>query len=416
MGKFDPVKYISHRYSGRKPSTIRNIISQNVGVPGMLSLAGGLPNPQCFPFTGLSATLADGTKLDVDGARVKESLQYSASKGMPRLREQLMGMQTRYHAPPSQTDVIVGCGSQGLLAQTFDMLLNPGDPLLVEEPTYSGALAALQPVRPTFVPLQTDGEGLIPASLRSTLDGWDAAARGMPKPRVLYTIPTGQNPSGATVTTERRAEVYAIAQEHGLVIMEDDPYYYLYYGTPPPSYLSMDVDGRVVRFDSLSKVLSSGMRLGMMTAHPEFIHAVEMDIQGTILHTSNTSQVLCSTLLDHWGPDGWDAHVESVKAFYKQRRDVFLALCDKHLTGLAEWNVPEAGMFVWFTIPGVSDTLDLIMKKAKEEKVLLVPGQSFFTDGKPVNSVRAAFSVASDEEMDEALRRLASLIRANSDQ
>eukprot|EP01061_Rhynchopus_euleeides_P001128 TRINITY_DN10803_c0_g1_i1.p1 TRINITY_DN10803_c0_g1~~TRINITY_DN10803_c0_g1_i1.p1 ORF type:complete len:415 (+),score=188.17 TRINITY_DN10803_c0_g1_i1:119-1363(+) len=412
MSRFEPVKYLSQRYSGRQPSAIRSIVQKNMGVPGMLSLAGGLPNPLVFPFTSMKVTVAGGKELEVPADQLKLALQYSSSTGMPKLNRQLLDMQKRYHAPQGDVKLLIGTGSQSLLAQGFDMLLNPGDSLLVEAPTYPGALAALQPIKPNFVPITIDKDGIIPSVLEEVLDKWDSSAA--PKPRVLYTIPTGQNPSGATIAAERRTQIYSIAQKHDLVIVEDDPYYFLYLGedgTQPQSFLSMDTDGRVLRFDSLSKVLSSGMRLGFVTAHPDFINAIEMDVQGTSLHTSNMGQVLASTLLEDWGEEGWAAHVSTVKAFYQERRGRFLHYCDKHLKGLAEWDVPEAGMFVWFTFPGVADTMDLISNKAREQKVLLVPGQSFFANDTPSNACRASYSLASDDDMDEALSRLATLIR-----
>ena len=393
MSRFEPLKFISQRYAGRKPSAIRSIVQQNMGIPGMISLAGGLPNPSMFPFSAMSVTVA-GKELSIPQDQVKAALQYSSSTGMPKLNKQLSDMITRFHSPQREVKLLVGTGSQSLLAQGFDMLLNTGDTLLVEAPTYPGALAALQPIRPEFVPVQTDHEGIIPSSLQEILESWDEAKMQKKKPKVLYTIPTGQNPSGSTISEERRVAIYKLAQEHDLVIMEDDPYYFLHLGkSQPKSFLSMDTDGRVLRFDSLSKVLSSGMRIGFVSGAPEFINAIEMDVQGTSLHTSNIGQALASTLLEEWGPSGWDNHVSAVKAFYLQRRDVFLAACDKHLTGLAKWNVPEAGMFVWFTFNGVPDTFELIMNKAKEEKVLLVPGQSFFADDAQSNACRASYSL-----------------------
>eukprot|EP01059_Diplonema_ambulator_P003399 TRINITY_DN13082_c0_g2_i1.p1 TRINITY_DN13082_c0_g2~~TRINITY_DN13082_c0_g2_i1.p1 ORF type:complete len:438 (+),score=109.91 TRINITY_DN13082_c0_g2_i1:51-1316(+) len=420
MGKIDPLTFLSKRYSGRKPSAIRKIVSDNMGVPGMLSLAGGLPNPKVFPISGMSIKLTDGSELSVGADSVAEGLQYSASQGMPRLVKQLKEMQLRVHSPPTEVEVVVGTGSQSLLTQTFDMLLNPGDSLLVEAPTYPGSLAALQPIRPSYAPIPTDAQGIIPSALREILDTWDESQS--PKPRVLYTIPTGQNPSGSTIPSDRKVEIYAIAQQHNILIMEDDPYYYLYLGkkgdltrTPPKSFMSMDVDGRVLRFDSMSKVLSSGMRLGFMTARKEFTEPIIKDIGGTSLHTSNISQMMAAELLGKWGEEGWENHIKTVKDFYSQRRDKFIEYCEKHLTGLAEWDYPEAGMFVWFRFLHVADTMELIMEKAKKERVLLVPGQSFFTDGKPSNCVRASFSLVSDEEMDEALSRLAKLLRENAD-
>eukprot|EP01060_Flectonema_neradi_P034183 TRINITY_DN5933_c0_g1_i1.p1 TRINITY_DN5933_c0_g1~~TRINITY_DN5933_c0_g1_i1.p1 ORF type:complete len:421 (+),score=102.62 TRINITY_DN5933_c0_g1_i1:53-1315(+) len=413
----DPALFMSKRYSGRKPSVIRKIISDNLGVPGMISLAGGLPNPAVFPITGLSAQMRGGGELVIEQQKVQAALQYSASTGLPFFVDQLRALQERYHSPPTERSIAVGTGSQSLLAQAFDMVLNEGDPLIIEAPTYPGALAGLQAIRPTFYETQCDGEGIIPSKLAEMLDNWDSSKK---KPRVLYTIPTGHNPSGSTIPTERRKEIYKIAQKHNLLIIEDDPYYYLYLGekgakdrSPPKSFMSMDVDGRVLRFDSFSKVLSSGMRIGFMTAPPAFIKAIEFDIQGTALHTSNMGQVIASGLLEKWGHEGWEAHVEEVKDFYSQRRDVFIDCCEKELDGLATWTYPKGGMFVWFTLNGIDDTFDLILNKAKEQKVLFVPGQSFFTSGKPSSCVRASFSVATDEQMQTAMSRFATLIRSN---
>ncbi|KAJ9468918.1 hypothetical protein DIPPA_04517 [Diplonema papillatum] len=417
MGKLDPARFISKRYTGRESSIIRKIISDNMGVPGMLTLAGGLPNPKVFPMKGMTFSLADGTSMEMQSNDVEAALQYGPSGGFTKLVTQLKHIQKRFHNSPSPTNVLVGTGSQSLLARTFDMLLNPGDPLLLEAPSYPGALSALQPIKPRFVPIKADGEGLLPGDLRSRLDSWDVSTDG-PKPKVLYCIPTGQNPSGATMPYERKVEVYRIAQEHDLIIMEDDPYYFLYLGKAgatsreaPASFQSMDVDSRVIRFDSLSKVLSSGLRTGFMSGHPDLLAPILKDIESTDLHTSQLSQLFVASLLERWGDAGWDKHVAMVKDFYAERRDRFIAACEKHLTGLADWTYPEAGMFVWFRFRNVPDTMDLIMKEAKAEKVLLVPGQPFFTDGKPSNCVRASYSVASDEDMDEALRRLASLLR-----
>ena len=393
----DVGEFLSKRHTGREPSIIRQINQENMGVPDMISLAGGLPNSETFPIIGLKIKLIGDEEIEVDSQKVTDSLQYSASTGLPFFNKQLKELQERFHSPPTERRVCVGNGSQLLLAQTFDMLLNEGDPLIVESPTYPGALSCLQAIRPTYYETACDGNGIIPEKLSEMLDNWDASKK---KPRVLYTIPTGHNPSGSTIPTNRRVEIYKIAQKHNLVIMEDDPYYFLYLGekgatdrTPPKSFMSMDVDGRVLRFDSFSKVLSSGMRIGFLTASPQFIKPIELDMGATALHTSNMGQVIASALLEKWGVSGWDAHVEKVKQFYCDRRDIFINLCDKELKGLATWTYPEAGMFVWFTFVGIDDTLDLIMTKAKEEKVLLVPGQSFFTNGKPSSCVRASFSV-----------------------
>lgn len=411
----DVAKYLSKRYLARKPSAIRKLVQEGLSTPGMISLAGGLPNPQCFPFEGLSATLRGGQVISLAPERVKQALQYSPSYGLPPLLAQLDKLQKGLHSPLGDFKVCVGTGSQSLLARCFDMLLNPGDTLLIEAPSYPGSLAALRPWGPKYVPLPIDANGLVPDLLRKALEGWEGAG----KPKVLYTIPVGQNPSGATLSVERKAEVYKICQQHDVIIIEDDPYYFLYLGepgtdprtaTPPPSFLSMDTDGRVIRFDSLSKVLSSGFRLGFVTGNPGFVEQIQIDIQCSELHTSGVSQALVAGLLETWGTEGWERHVAETRAFYAERRGKFLALCDKHLKGLAEWDAPAAGMFVWFRLLGIEDSFDLISKRAKQEKVLLVPGRDFDPLEGTSPYVRASYSIASDEQMDQALQRLARLL------
>ena len=167
----------------------------------------------------------------------------------------------------------------------------------------------------------------------------------------------------------------------------------------------------MLRFDSFSKILSSGLRLGMVTGPPAFLQRMDLMSQAANLHTSGISQVMVSKLLSHWGVDGWNAHIKSVCLFYARRRDTFVGLVEKHLKGLVHYGLPEAGMFVWFRLPGVADSKKLVEGKALEAKVLLVPGQAFSPNDHPSNCVRAAFSVASDQEMDIALQRFATLLK-----
>lgn len=323
---------------------------------------------------------------------------------------QLEALQARVHSPPVKTKLCVSTGSQEALTRAFAMLINPTDTLLVEDPTYSGALAYLKPMGCRLVGVPTDDEGLLPSALDDMLSSWDSVHPGTTKPRVLYTIPTGANPSGVTMGEDRRRAVYKVAQAHDLIVLEDDPYYYLYLGgTRPPSLLSLDIDGRVIRFDSFSKVLSSGMRVGFATGPPALITQLELHTQAVNLHPCGLSQVAIAKLLAHWGPDGFDAHVAGICDLYRSQRDAFLAAANRHLTGLAEWVVPEAGMFVWLKLLGVDDSLALIKRDAVAEKVLLVPGAAF-TVGASSGYVRAAYSTATAEDMEEAMVRLARLL------
>jgi kynurenine/2-aminoadipate aminotransferase len=260
-----------------------------------------------------------------------------------------------------------------------------------------------------------DGGGLIPDALAALLDTWPARA---PKPKALYTIPCGGNPTGATLTVERKRAIYDIARRHNILILEDDPYYWMQFSPErTPSFLSMDVDGRVLRFDSLSKLVSSGLRVGFVTGPAPLVEKIELHAQAAVLHGSGASQALVAGLFDAWARDagsahaGFAAHCRGVCDFYLARRDHFLKCADAHLTGLAEWTAPAAGMFVWLDLP-VADSDVFIKTKCRDAKVLLVPGQSFDPADAPSSHARASFSTASFDDIDRALERLGALLRA----
>lgn len=400
---------LSERGKRLAPSAIRALLPL-ASIPGMITLAGGNPNPSCFPFTAMNLRTRDGTELSVDGAELSAALQYSPSRGNPGLVAWLADHVRKTHAPPSPVEVVVGSGSQDLLGCVFDIFLGADSTLLCEEFTYPGAMAAMRPTGCRRQGVAMDADGIVPEALHSVLASWSVSARG-PRPRLLYLIPSGQNPTGSTMTVERKKRVYEIAREFDLVILEDDPYYNLVYGEPAPSFLSMDTDGRVIRFDSFSKVLSAGIRLGFMTA-PAFVAAkVEQHMQMSILHANSFSQIAVLALLRAWGDEGWARHVREVKAFYAARAKEFTAILHEHLDGLATWDEPRAGMFCWIKLLGVDNTKELIQVKARERKVLALPGETCCANERPVPFIRLAFSIASHDDMVEGVKRLASLLK-----
>lgn len=302
-------------------------------------------------------------------------------------------------------------GSQDGLSKAFDMLLEDGDSVLVEDPTYSGSLASIKPHNDAIlVEMPTDANGIIPERLAYLLQNWDH--RNSRFPKIMYTIPTGQNPSGSTIPDDRKREIYRIACQYDLLILEDDPYFFLaFQDEHPVSFFSLDVEQRVLRFDSLSKVLSSGLRIGFTSGPKPLIEQLHLHVQSSLMHCSGVSQMIVLSLLQKWGHDGFQHHILKNKQFYREKRDLFLNLASKHLKGLAEWTVPSAGMFVWFKLLGVPDSRLLIEGKAREKKVILVPGQYFQPNNKPGPFVRASYSIATAEHMDVALSRLASVLR-----
>lgn len=318
---------------------------------------------------------------------------------------------------------MISTGSQDAIVKMLDIVLDDGDTLLVENPTYPGTLAALKAMNIKMFGTEVDHEGMDVSKLKTMLDGWNDNGETKPyvKPKILYVIPTGQNPSGATLSNNRRAELLELARLHDILILEDDPYWHLQLhpyksssttpSEPLRSLFSMDVDGRVVRFDSLSKVVSSGLRIGYATGPTPLIYQLELAQQSSSLHTSGIAQAILLQLLNTLGPDGWKSHIAKVQDFYTERRNVFLRACETHLTGLAEWHAPQAGMFLWLKLIGIEDSSQLVKTKCADAKVLAVPGEACVVDNKPSSYIRCAFSTASDDDISEALRRLAALLK-----
>lgn len=457
-------RYVTPTSLARKASAIRKLMPL-LKQPGMVSLGGGLPNPTMFPFVNRiefevtmpmlsslhpSSHAADGlisfdsdktTKLVLDGKDLEEALQYSATPGLPSLVSQLREIQSSEHKldgvlageKNALYDLSVTVGSQDALTKAFEMLLQHDcDELLLENPTYSGALAFLQPYGVKLTPINTDNRGLDPDHLHKLLSSGETKRR-----RVLYCIPTAQNPSGITLDNERRLAIYELACEHDLIILEDDPYYFLHPERRSlVSFLELDAincrserqsiandsdsncgkGGRVLRFDSFSKIFSAGMRIGYVTAPLPLLERINMHIQGTNLHNCGVSQAMVSQLLKTWDANGFESHIDKVAAFYGRRRDWIVEAAEKYLrsTGsapLASWTTPTAGMFLWLKLHNTSDTKSLIEEKAAAANVLFVPGQAFDPLDRPSPYIRAAYSTASRDDMNIAMKRLADLIR-----
>lgn len=360
----------------------------------------------------MTVDLKDGTKLQLDGKALDEALQYSSSFGIPRLVGQLKKMQQALHHPRSYSSedewaVMVCNGSQDGEEKAFQMILDDGDSVICENPTYSGTIAALRPLRCNIVDVPCDKDGMDTEVLERKLLSWPSARS---KPKLLYTIPTGQNPSGATLSLDRRHHMLRLAQEHDFLILEDDPYYHLQFLEPGesrmPTLFELDTSSRVLRFDSLSKIVSSGLRVGWASGPRVLVEKLQLHEQASNLCISGISQLVVSSLLDHWGLDGFLMQRDLVEREYRRRRDIFCSFARRELSGLARFDEPRAGMFLWLQFPNIASSESLINQHAMEEKVLLVPGTSFDPCGLTSNFVRASFSTASDAEMEEGLQRL----------
>ncbi|XP_057576245.1 kynurenine/alpha-aminoadipate aminotransferase, mitochondrial-like isoform X3 [Hippopotamus amphibius kiboko] len=338
-------RFITATSAARKPSAIR-VLTEILGKApkSVISLATGAPNPNTFPFKTAVITIENGEAILFSEERMKRALQYSQSAGLPELLSWLKQLQIKLHNPPTihyppsqgQMDICVTCGSQEGLCKVFEMIVNPGDNVLVNEPIYSGTIHAVQPLGCNIINVSSDEQGIIPDSLREILSKWKPEDSKNPKkntPKFLYTVPNGNNPTGNSLTTNRKKEIYELAREYDFLIIEDDPYYFMQFNKPwAPTFLSMDVDGRVIRADSFSKVLSSGLRIGFISGPKPLIERIVLHIQVSTMHPSTFAQLLVSQLLHQWGEDGFLAHVERVIDFYRKQRDALLAAADKWLS------------------------------------------------------------------------------------
>ncbi|CAA7269549.1 unnamed protein product [Cyclocybe aegerita] len=413
--------FLSDIAKNRRPSPIRSLFPLEK-TPGVISLLAGKPNSLTFPFTSLSFTAvsptsSDETTLTIDGAELQLGLQYSATEGLEPLLDWLHGLQEVNHGRKRGEGwrISVGCGSQDLIYKAINAMVNPGDSVLVESPAYAGVIPMFVSLHCNQIEVETDAHGICSSSLRTTLEQWPA---GKPKPKVLYTVPYGCNPTGMTATTDRRKEVLQLAREHNFIILEDDPYFYLYYGKAPryPSYFQLELEepeaGRVLRFDSLSKILSAGIRIGFATGPKALLNAIDQHTATSNLQVPSLTQIIVFRLLQSWGYDGFAAHVQRVSEFYREKRGMV-----KHLTGLAEWSSPEAGMFFWFKLllaedptaasdPAHNDSEAVIRTRAFENGVLALPGTAFIPNGGRTPYVRAAFSLIGEEDVEKATQRL----------
>ncbi|KAI0342591.1 PLP-dependent transferase [Trametopsis cervina] len=398
--------------------------------PGLISLLAGKPHPSTFPFKSFSMVLRDAVDpekeipVQLTQEELEIGLQYSAGNGIPSLIEWVYGLQEIAHGRKKGEGwtVSIGSGSQDLIYKAVTALINPGDSVLMEVPTYAGVSPMFQSLQCEIIEIEMDSNGILSHSLREKLENWPV---GKPKPKVLYTVPYGCNPSGATATLERREEVLALAQEHDFIILEDDPYHFLYYGSAPrpPSYFALEKDvaspGRVIRFDTLSKILSSGMRLGFVSGPELLVNTIHAHTNVANLQPNTLAQVLAMAVLSRWGHQGFLEHADRVAQFYRKKRDIFQAAMTRHLSGLAEWTPPEAGMFMWFRLllgnedPSLDDSDLLIQSKAFERGVLVLPGSVFYPNSRVSAYVRASFSLMEEKEVDEALRRLRLAILEN---
>jgi len=374
---------------GVEGSAVREILAVTQQ-PHVLSLAGGLPAPELFDVAGLGAAF----ERVLGGPGARRHLQYTVTEGEPELREELAGLTRRRGLDAAPARVLVTTGSQQALDLVATAVLDPGDVVVVERPSYLAALQvfALTGARVVSVPVGDDG--LDPEQVRAEVRRHGA--------KLVYTVANFQNPAGVTLAADRRRALARIAAEEGIWILEDDPYGELRYRGEALAPVAAGAPERVIYASSLSKILAPGLRLGWVVLPPELRAAVTVAKQARDLHTSTVDQRAAAEYL---ASGALDPHLKRIRAAYGARLDAMLAGLPAALPQGSRWTRPEGGMFVWLTLPEGVDT-GALLGRAVEEGVAYVPGAPFFASDPLAHTARVSFATLEPPQIAEALRRL----------
>jgi len=373
-------------------------------LPDVISFAGGMPAPEVFPIEEFRAACERVLK-DFG----PQSLQYGTTEGFLPLREMIARHSARYGIDVTPDNIMITSGSQQALDLLGKILINPGDHILVESPTYLGALQAWNVYGAEYVVVEADEHGMVTDALEEGLRSG---------PKFIYVLPNFQNPTGATLSLERRHRLIELADQYGVPIVEDDPYGQLRFeGEHLPSVVVLDGQfrdncqpcyrGNVIYLSTFSKILAPGLRLAWVIAPPVVIRKLVQAKQGADLHTSTFNQLVAHEV----GRGGFlDRHIHTIRRVYRERRDVMLAAMDGYFPPGVEWTHPEGGLFLWGMLPeGLNSTE--VFKIAVDRKVAFVPGGAFYPRGGGENTMRLNFSNATPEKIREGIARLGRVLQ-----
>lgn len=384
----------ARRLQGVKSSPVRDLLALTQR-PEVISFAGGLPAPELFDVDGWRDAFA---KAGDD----RRNLQYATTEGNPVLRGAIAARLTARGLPTTEDDLLVTTGSQQALTLVTTALVEPGDVVAVEEPTYLAALQCFQLAGARIVPVASDEHGMVPEALAEVLE--------RDKPVLVYVVATFANPSGRTLPAARRQQIAALAEKHDVWVAEDDPYGELRYRGERVPALATYGD-KVLYLGSLSKIGAPGLRLGWLRAPRSLMPAAVIAKQAADLHTSTIDQAAAAVYLSN---ADMDTHVAGLCAAYRERRDTMIAALPDTVPAGAEWTDPDGGMFVWVRLPGEVDTADLL-RVALAHNVAFVPGAPFFATNPDHATLRLSFTTNPPEEIVEGMRRLAAAFTSPSD-
>lgn len=385
---------LAARAAKMNSSAIREILKLT-DRPGIISMAGGLPSPASFPLSAF--TQACNTVMERDGAA---ALQYSTTEGFPALRQAIADF-LPWDVNPEQ--ILITTGSQQALDLIGKIFLDKDSRILVEKPTYLGALQAFTPVEPVAVGVDSDDEGML-------IDDFAAkVGTGADKARVAYVLPNFQNPTGRTMSEARRQALVEKAKELDIPLIEDNPYGDLWYEGEPPLPLAARNPEGVIYMGSFSKVLAPGLRVGFIVAPKSVYGKLTQAKQAADLHSPSFNQRVVAEVMKD---DFLRSHIPTIRAMYKVQRDVMLVALQREMEGLdVTWTRPVGGMFLWVRLPKGMDA-QVLLAEAVERGMAFVPGAPFYADDAEINTLRLSYVTVSPEQINQGIAALAAAIRA----
>lgn len=382
----------SNRISSLQPSAIREILKATAD-PAIIPLAAGNPAPDAFPVDEVRAISAD-----ILANRPIDALQYGVSEGYQPLRDTIKSwMKQRENIGMEFDDIIIMSGATQVMDLTTKVLCNEGDTVICEEPSFIGSLNCFRSYNCKLkgVPVESDG---------MDVDALEQALKTTPNAKFIYTIPNFQNPSGATMSLEKRKRLYALAKEYSVMILEDNPYGDLRVaGEGVPTIKSMDTEGIVIYAGSFSKILSPGLRVAYCIAPKQLLAKMTVGKQAADVHTPCLNQMIVDEWFKHYDVD---AHITKIQGIYRKKLNLMCDCIDRELGDFVEYVRPEGGLFIWCKLPDSVDMLEFV-KKAVEKKVAVVPGNAFLMDDTDSTQyIRLNFSTPSDENIVKGIKIL----------
>ncbi|MEA2390158.1 MAG: 2-aminoadipate transaminase [Solirubrobacteraceae bacterium] len=367
--------------------------------PDVISLAGGLPDTSTFPpesYAALMQTIA--------AESCARALQYGPTEGLSVVHRCIEEVMAAEGMAIDTDDVLVTSGGQQVIDLMCKVLIDPGDVILAEAPTYPGAVPTFGAYQADVLQVEMDRDGMRVDLLEERLDALDAEGR---RPKFIYTVPNFQNPAGVTMSLPRRERLVHIARERELLLLEDNPYGLLRYeGERLPTLFELDGGEFVVYLGTFSKILSPGLRLGWTVAPRPILEKMNVGKQGADLCSSSITQHFVAAYFEA-GP--WDKYLRSLIEIYQRRRDVMLDALAEHFPRESEWTHPQGGLFIWATLPDYIDTTDLLAR-ALSENVAFVPGRAAYVDGRGGSSMRLNFSGVGEDDIREGVRRIGAVV------